>query len=135
MSTVIVLTQDFSGFPGGSEGKESVCKTGDLASIPGLGRSLGGGHGNPLQVFLLENPYGQRSLAGYSPWGRKELDTTERLSTQQIQGYVLIVIGLVLPLLRCLVLLLILLFQPLQLQKKFEDHRKKSCSTTYESLV
>ena len=40
-------------------------------------RSPGGGHGNPLQYSCLENPYGQRSLAGYSPGGCKELDTTE----------------------------------------------------------
>ena len=45
--------------------------------IPGLGRSLGGRHGNPLQYSCLENPHGQRSLVGYSPWGRKESDTTE----------------------------------------------------------
>ena len=47
--------------------------------ITGLGRSPGGGHGNSLQYswVLLENPYGQRSLAGCSPWGRKELDMTE----------------------------------------------------------
>ena len=49
----------------------------DVGSIPGSGRSPGGGHGNPLQYFCLENPHGQRSLAGYSPWGRKELETTE----------------------------------------------------------
>ena len=35
------------------------------------------GNGNPLQYSCLENPHGQRSLAGYSPWGHKELDTTE----------------------------------------------------------
>ena len=49
--------------------------------IPGLGRSPGGGHGNPLQDSCLENLHGQRSLASYSPWGRKESDVTERLST------------------------------------------------------
>ena len=48
---------------------------------PGLGRSHGGEYGNPLQYSCLENPHGQRRLAGYSPWGHKELDTTERLST------------------------------------------------------
>ena len=37
-------------------------------------------HGNPLQFSCLENPHGQRSLAGYSPWGREESDTTEQLS-------------------------------------------------------
>ena len=71
------------GFPGGSDGKESTCNAGDLSSIPGLGRSPGEGHGNPLQYSCLENPYGQRSLAGYSPWGHKELDMTERLSTDR----------------------------------------------------
>jgi len=37
------------GFPGASEGKESTCRVGDLGSFPGLGRSPGGGYGNPLQ--------------------------------------------------------------------------------------
>ena len=40
------------GFPGGSDGKESTCIEGDQGSIPGLGRSPGGGHGNPLQYIL-----------------------------------------------------------------------------------
>ena len=42
--------------------------------------SPGGGHGNPLQYSCLENPHGQRSLAGYSPWGRKESDMTKSLN-------------------------------------------------------
>ena len=53
---------------------------GDLSSIPGSGRSLGGGHGNPLQHSwwrIPKNPYGQRSLEGYSPSGCKELDMTK----------------------------------------------------------
>ena len=49
----------------------------DAGSIPGLGRSPGGGHGNALQYSCLENPHGQRSLVGYSPWCLKESDTTE----------------------------------------------------------
>ena len=47
------------GFPDGSVGKESTCSagdTGDMGSIPGLRRSLGGGNGNPLQYSCLENP-------------------------------------------------------------------------------
>ena len=44
------------------------------------------GHGNPLQSSCLENPHGQRSLAGYSPGGCKELDTTEQLSTAHLQA-------------------------------------------------
>ena len=72
----------FTGFRGGSDSKESACKAGDLGSIPGLGRSPGGGHSNPLQYSCLENPNGQRSLVGYCPWGCKESDTTEQLNTQ-----------------------------------------------------
>ena len=54
---------------------------GDLDSIPGLGRSPGGGHGDPFQSSYLENPHGQRSLTSCSPCVRKELDATEWLST------------------------------------------------------
>ena len=76
--TVTVTTK----LKGGSDGKESVCNVGYLGLIPGLGRSPGGGHGEPLQYSCLENPHGHRSLVGYGPWGSKETDTTERLSTQ-----------------------------------------------------
>ena len=44
------------GFPGGSVGKESTHNAGDLGSIPGLGRSPGGGRGNSLQYSCLKNP-------------------------------------------------------------------------------
>ena len=46
----------------------------DMGSIPGSGRSPGEGNGNPLQYSCLENPQGEKSLVGYSPWGRKERD-------------------------------------------------------------
>ena len=46
----------YSGFPGGSDSKESTCSVGDLGSIPGLGRSPEGRHGNPCQYSCLENP-------------------------------------------------------------------------------
>ena len=39
----------------------------DMGLIPGLGRSPGGGHGNPLQYSCVENPHGHKSLVGYSP--------------------------------------------------------------------
>ena len=48
-------TSLFLGFPGGSDGKESSCNAGDLGLIPGLGRSPGIGHGNPLQYSCLES--------------------------------------------------------------------------------
>ena len=70
----------FMGFPGGASGKETAWNAGDKSLIPGMGRSPGEGNGNPLQYSCLENPHGQRSLVGYSPWGRKESDTTESLS-------------------------------------------------------
>ena len=82
----------FLGFLGSSDGKESTCNTGDLGSIPGLGRPPGGGHGNPLQYSCLENPHEQRSLAGCSPWGFKELDMAEHLSTAtQISGKIAVI--------------------------------------------
>ena len=49
----------YLGFPGGSDGKESVFDAGDPGSVPRLGRSPGGGHGNPLQYSCLENPMGR----------------------------------------------------------------------------
>ena len=64
-------------FLSGSDGKKSAFNVGDMGSIPGLGRFPGGGHGNSLQYSCLENPHGQRSLVGYSPWGHKESDRTE----------------------------------------------------------
>ena len=45
----IWVSLDWLGFPGGSVGKESAYNAGDLSLIPGLGRSPGGGHSNPLQ--------------------------------------------------------------------------------------
>ena len=74
----------FSGCPRDLAGKESTCNagdTGDAGSIPGLGRSPGRGKLQPTPVFLPEKSHIQRSLAGYSPKGGKESDTTERLST------------------------------------------------------
>ena len=95
------------GFP---PGKESACNAGDLDSIPGSGRSLGEGNGNPLQYSCMENSTSrgawqttdhgvtkswlsgyefeqtpgdseeQGSLACCGPWGRKESDMTWRLS-------------------------------------------------------
>ena len=49
----------------------------DAGSIPGSRRSPGGGHADPLQYSCLENPVDRQSLAGYSPWGRKDSDMTE----------------------------------------------------------
>ena len=66
------------GFPGGSDGKVSAYNAGDSGSIPGSGRSPGEGN-QPTPVFLPGKSPGQRSLVVYSPWGRKESDTTERL--------------------------------------------------------
>ena len=52
----------FISFPGGLDGKESTCIDGDLSSIPGLGLSPEGGHGNPLQYSCLENPMDRGAL-------------------------------------------------------------------------
>ena len=74
-STVFRATLYEFDFPGGSEDKVSVYNVGDLGSIPGSGRSPGGGNGNPLQYSGLENLMDrERSLAGCS---HMELDMTE----------------------------------------------------------
>ena len=73
------------GLPGSSAGKESACSAGNTGLILGLKRSLGGGHGNPLEYSCLQNPHGQRSLRGYSPWGcRVEHHWATKHSTLQI---------------------------------------------------
>ena len=64
-------TPVFLGSPGGSDIKASACNAGDLGLIPGLGRSPGEGQSKPLQYSCLENPHGQKSLVGYSPWGHR----------------------------------------------------------------
>ena len=60
--------------------KNPPASAGDAGSTPGLGRSPGGGNGQPTPVFLAGEAHGRRSLAGYSPWGRRESATTERLN-------------------------------------------------------
>ena len=77
MNTLKFFISFLLDFPSGSEGKESTCNAEDLGSIPELGRSPRRGHAIPLQYSCLENPHGQSNLAGYSPWGHKELNTTE----------------------------------------------------------
>ena len=59
--------------------KSLRANTRDAGLIPGLGKSSGGGNGNPLQY----SSHGQRSLVGYSPWDRKESDVTEQLTHTQ----------------------------------------------------
>ena len=69
-----------SGFLDGSDSKESATKNArDPGSIPGSGRSPEEGNGLPTPVFLAGKSQGQRSVAGYSSWGRKESDMTERI--------------------------------------------------------
>ena len=73
------LTVYLTVFPGGSDGKNSACRIGDLGSIPGLGRSPGEGNGYPLPYFYLDN-----SIDRGAWWGtvrhHKELDRTEQLT-------------------------------------------------------
>ena len=74
-----------TGFPGGSDSKESACNAGEQESIPGLGRCPGEENGYAFQYSCLENLHGQRSLVGYSPWGRRESDMTELLTLSPVQ--------------------------------------------------
>ena len=66
LSPVLVSSGFHQHFPDDSDGKESACNVRDRGSVPGSGRSPGGGHGNLLQYSCLENPHEQRSLSGYS---------------------------------------------------------------------
>ena len=70
------------GFPGGAEVKNPPASAKDVGSVPGLGRFPWNRKWQPTLVFLPGKFHGQRSLVGYSPWGHKELDATELLSTK-----------------------------------------------------
>ena len=66
-------------FPGGLDRKASAYNVGHPDLIPRLGRSTGEGKWQPTPVLLPGESHRGRSLVGYSPWGRKESDMTERL--------------------------------------------------------
>ena len=85
--TFHVATLSAWDFPGGSDGKESACNIRDLGSIPGSGRYPGQENDYPLQHSFLENSMHRGAWLGYSPWGRKESDMTERLTvTNKLLG-------------------------------------------------
>ena len=71
------------GFPDGSAGEESACNEGNTGSIPGLGRSPGGGNANTFQYSCLENPMDR---GAQSPQGHKELDTTQQSRQKHIEA-------------------------------------------------
>ena len=79
------LLDIFRGFPGGSVVKNLPANARDAGLIPGSGRPPGEGNGTPLQYSFLENPNGQRSLVGCSPWGHKRVGRD--LVTKQQQQY------------------------------------------------
>ena len=87
---IVISLACLLGFPGGSEGKVSAYNAGDPGSIPGLGRSPGEGNGKHTPVFLPGKSHALRSLVGYSPWGRKESDTTEWLHFHFLSGSFLV---------------------------------------------
>ena len=75
------------GLPWWLSGKESACNagtSGDVGSKPRSEKSPGGGARRPTTVFLLGESHGQRSLAGYSRYGHKELDRLKRFNTHEI---------------------------------------------------
>ena len=90
-ATLSLLVEDSPGdhgtFPGGSDSKDSTCNVGDLGSIPGSGRFPWKGEWQPTPGLLPGESHGQRNLAGYSPWGRRESDTTEGLTLSLMKMY------------------------------------------------
>ena len=79
VSTFYMLSRLVLGFPGGLDGKVSACNAGEPGLIPGLGRPPWRRKWQPTPVLLPGKFRGQTSLVDYSPWGHKELDTTEQL--------------------------------------------------------
>ena len=77
LSTAHMRAKGLPWWLGGEESARNAGEAGNASSVPGLGRSPGGGLGNLLQYSCLENPHEQKNLASCSPWGHKELDTTE----------------------------------------------------------
>ena len=80
----IYISQLPENFPGGAVVRKQPARArdaGDTRSIPKSGRSPGEGNGNLLQYPCPGKSHRQRSLKGYSPWGLKESDMTEQLST------------------------------------------------------
>ena len=73
------------GFPCGTVVKNLPANTRDAVSIPGSGRSLGGGNGNPLQYSCLENLTDRGDMKGCSPWGRKS-QTRPHTHTHSTKG-------------------------------------------------
>ena len=76
----MLLTPEFLGFPGCSVGKESTCNVGDLGSILSWVDPLEEGMASHSSILTWRIPM-DKALAGYSPWGHRGSDTTERLST------------------------------------------------------
>ena len=71
----------------GSDGKEAACNVGDPGLIPGSGDHLEKNKRQPTPVLLPRKSHEQRSLEGYSPWSRKESDTTEQLTYTRAFNY------------------------------------------------
>ena len=78
---------DYWGFPGGSDCKESACNAGDLGSIPGSGRCPEKGMATHCSILAWRIPWTGEPSGLYSPWGCKEPDMTEQLTQKQVKEY------------------------------------------------
>ena len=90
---IIILTTTSTGscslpsFPGGSDGKESVCNAGDLGLIPGSGRSPGEGNGYPLKYSCMENPTDREVWWATFHWLTKSWTRLSNSLTIQVQKW------------------------------------------------
>ena len=80
------------GFPGGSDSKESSCNAGVRGLTPELGRSPGGGHGNPLRIRALRTPMDRGAWRATAPGVTEESDTAEWLSSARLFGSLVVLL-------------------------------------------
>ena len=93
MRYIFASNMYFMGFPGGSDGKASACNVGDSGSISGSGRFPWRRKWQSTPALLPGKSHGRRSLIGYSPWGHKESDMTERVHFTSLHFMYLIATG------------------------------------------
>ena len=88
MGDQVYKNNEIKRFPRRLHGKTPTCSARDAGSIPGFGKISWRRKWHPTTVFFSEKSHGQRSLAGYRPWGHKQSDTTEWQHTHTFHSFI-----------------------------------------------